>query len=181
MSPQFTARMAGLFYLIVVLTGGLSLVLRGAWGLAAGVVAGVCYVVVTLLFYVLFTPVSRNLSLMAAVVSLLGCAVGPLRQFDLLPVRISPLVFFGIYCLLISYLIFRSWFVPRFLGVLMMIAGLGWLTFLSPVLAKSLSPYNLFPGIVGESALTLWLLIRGVDEQRWKEQASRALRAQETP
>src|SRR6266436_4128408 len=40
-------------------------------------------------------------------------------------------VFFGVYCLLIGYLIFRSPFLPRILGVLMAIAGFGWLTFLS--------------------------------------------------
>jgi len=50
--------------------------------------------------------------------------------------------------------------------------GLGWLTFLSPTLAKSLSPYVLVPGIVGEGLLTVWLLAAGVNEERWKEQAS---------
>jgi len=50
-------------------------------------------------------------------------------------------VFFGFYCLLIGYLIFRSAFLPRILGVLMAFAGLGWLTFLSPPLANYLSPY----------------------------------------
>jgi len=53
------------------------------------------------------------------------------------------LVFFGFYDLLIGYLIFRSAFLPRILGVLMAFAGLGWLTFLSPPLASHLSPYNL--------------------------------------
>ncbi len=63
-------------------------------------------------------------------------------------------------------------FLPRTLGVLMAFGGLGWLTFLSPALAKSLSPYNLFPGILGEGALTPWLLIFGLNVQRWNEQAS---------
>lgn len=74
------------------------------------------------------------------------------------------LVFFGFYCLLIGYLIYKSTFLPRILGVLMMIAGLGWLTFLWPPLANSLSPYILLPGILGEGSLTLWLLIAGVKE-----------------
>ncbi|HMG72660.1 MAG TPA: DUF4386 domain-containing protein [Pyrinomonadaceae bacterium] len=87
---------------------------------------------------------------------------------------INPLVFFGFYCLLIGYLIFRSTFLPRILGVLMVFAGLGWLTFLSPPLADSLSPYIFIPGLLGEGALTLWLLIMGVNVQRWKEQASAA-------
>ena len=83
-------------------------------------------------------------------------------------------VFFGVYCLLIGYLIFRSTFLPRLLGVLMALAGLGWLTFLSPPLANRLSPYNLVLGFLAELALMLWLLARGVNVQRWKEQASAA-------
>jgi hypothetical protein len=129
---------------------------------------------VTLLFYGLFKPVSWRLSLLAAVVSLLGCVLGALNSFQLAPFRINPLVFFGIYCLLIGYLIFRSTFLPRALGALMAFGGLGWLTFASPSLAKALSPYNLAPGIIGEGALTLWLLVKGVDVPRWKEQAAAA-------
>jgi len=112
--------------------------------------------------------------LLAAFFSLVGCAIGPLSLIHLAPSHINPLVFFGFYRLLIGYLIFRSTFLPRILGVLMAIAGLGWLTFLSPPLANHLSPYNLAPGILGEGLLTLWLLAIGVNEQRWKEQASAA-------
>ena len=83
-------------------------------------------------------------------------------------------VFFGVYCLLIGYLIFRSTFLPRLLGVLMALAGLGWLTFLSPPLANHLSPYNLVLGFLAELSLMLWLLVMGVNVQRWKEQASAA-------
>jgi len=84
------------------------------------------------------------------------------------------LVFFGFYCLLIGYLIVRSTFLPRVLGVLMAFAGLGWLTFLWPPLANHLSPYNLAAGILGEGSLTLWLLVRGVNVPRWNEQSSAA-------
>ena len=84
------------------------------------------------------------------------------------------LVFFGFYCILIGYLIFRSLFLPRILGALMVFAGLGWLTFLSPPLANHLSPYILAPGLLGEGSLTLWLLVIGVNAQRWKEQAGAA-------
>ena len=41
---------------------------------------------------------------------------------------ILSLVFFGCYCLLIGYLVFRSNFLPRVLGVLMALGGVGWLT-----------------------------------------------------
>jgi hypothetical protein len=80
----------------------------------------------------------------------------------------------GFYCLLIGYLIFRSTFLPRALGALMVFASLGWLTFLSPPLARSVYPYNMVPGIFGEGSLTLWLLMVGVNDERWKEQASAA-------
>lgn len=84
------------------------------------------------------------------------------------------LVFFGLHCLLVGYLILRSTFMPRIVGALMAFGGLGWLTFLWPPLANYLSPYNLAPGILGEGSLTLWLLVIGVNVQRWKEQASAA-------
>ena len=85
--------------------------------------------------------------------------------------------FFGLHCFLIGYLILRSTFLPRLVGVLMAFAGLGWLTFsfanlLSPPLGRSLSYYIALPGALGELSLTLWLLVIGVNVQRWKEQAS---------
>ena len=173
-SPRRKARIAGVFYLLNIVTGAIALFVSGRLGLAANLIAAACYVVVTLLFYYIFKPVNRSLSLLAAFFSLVGCTIGALSSFHLDPVHINNLVFFGFYCLLISYLILRSTFLPRILGVLMAIGGLGWLTFLSPPLANYLSPYNLAPGILGEGALTLWLLVIGVNAQRWKEQASTA-------
>jgi hypothetical protein len=84
------------------------------------------------------------------------------------------LVIFGFYDLLIGYLIFRSTFLPRILGALMMVAGLGWLTFLSPPLANHLSPPILVLGFLAELLLMLWLLVKGVNVQRWQDQASAA-------
>lgn len=170
-SPRFKARIAGVFYLLVFLTGGLALFVRGRLGSAAGLIAGACYIAVTLLFYYIFKPVNSKLSLLAAFISLVGIIIGPLSLLHLAPSNLNPLVFFGFYCLLIGYLIFRSTFLPGILGVLMVFAGLGWLTFLSPPLANYLSPYIFLPGLLGEGALTLWLLVMGVNVQRWKEQA----------
>ncbi len=173
-SPQCTARIAGVFYALTVVTSLYSYYSHGHSRLAfvSGLAATACYIAVTLLFYFLFKPVSRNLSLLAALFSLAGSAVGVLHSFHLRLLNINSLVFFGFYCLLIGYLILKSTFLPKILGVLMGFAGVGWLTFLSPSFAKSLNPYNLIPGGVGEILLTLWLLVKGVDEQRWKEQAS---------
>jgi hypothetical protein len=84
------------------------------------------------------------------------------------------LVFAGPFQLLIGYLIFRSTFLPRILGALVALAGLGWLTFLWPPLANALlTPLEVL-GVLGEVPLMLWLLVMGVNAERWKEQESRA-------
>jgi len=84
------------------------------------------------------------------------------------------MVLHGFYWLLIGYLIFRSTFLPRILGALMAFAGFGWLTYLSPPLVNYLSPYNLTSALLAEGLVMLWLLVFGVNEQRWKEQAGAA-------
>lgn len=84
------------------------------------------------------------------------------------------LVFFGLFQLLIGGLIVRSTFLPRILGALMSFAGLGWLIFLAPPLANALLSYLEILGILAEASLMLWLLVMGVNAERWKEQASRA-------
>jgi Domain of unknown function (DUF4386) len=72
-------------------------------------------------------------------------------------------------CLLIGYLIFRSTFLPRILGAMMVFAGLGWLTYMSTLIANNLSPYNLAAGLLGEGLVMLWFLVMGVNAQKWKD------------
>jgi hypothetical protein len=84
------------------------------------------------------------------------------------------LVFFGFFDLLIGCLILRSTFLPRILGALMALAGLGWMIFLFPPLANSLSHYILPVGFLAELLLLLWLLVKGVNLPRWQEQARAA-------
>ena len=226
-SPRFKARIAGVFYLLMALPGGLGvfarrgLVVNGdasatatnilaheplfRLGFAADILVVACYIVVTVLFYELFKPVNRSISLLAAVFSLVGCTIqGFALLFQLAPLVVLggaqylrvfkmeqlqalaymflklysqaygiALVFFGFFCLLIGYLIFKSAFLPRILGVLMAFAGLGWLTFLSPPFGAKYLPY-IVAAAIGEGVLTLWLIVFGVNVQRWKEQASAA-------
>jgi len=84
------------------------------------------------------------------------------------------LAFFGFYALLTGYLIFRSTFLPRILGAWSVIAGLGWLSFLYPPLGYRVFAYIAAFGFLGAAALILWLLVKGVNQQRWMEQASTA-------
>ena len=176
-SPRSRARITGVVYLLYFLTAVSAEVFVGRGRLVAydavNLIAYAFYMSVTLLFYYMFKPVNRSLSLLAAFLSLVGCANDVLGLFNLAPYKISALVFFGPYCLLLGYLIFRSTFLPRILGVLMALAGLGWLIFLSP-LAHHLSTYLKALGILAEGSLMLWLLVMGVNVQRWKEQAGAA-------
>jgi hypothetical protein len=171
-SPRFKARMAAAFFLLTMLTAAftelfvrISGKLNFVADIAAGAVEIAGMVAVTLLFYAIFKPVNRRLSFLAAAVNLVALTF---EAFQI--VNIGP-VFGGSYCLLIGYLIFKSTFLPRILGVPMAFAGLGWLTFFSTPLANRLSPYNLAAGILGEGLVILWLLVMGVNAQRWQEQA----------
>lgn len=174
-SPRTKARIAGIFYLLTILISVIALLAPEPLRSAMLLCSTGCYVAVTLLFYRLFRPVDRNISTLAAAFSLVGCTLSILDVFHLGSPRVSPLVFFGCYCVVIGYLILRSTFLPRFLGALMAFGGLGWLTFISPALSSDLSPYNMAPGVLGESALTLWLLTMGVNAQRWNERAGAAV------
>jgi hypothetical protein len=84
------------------------------------------------------------------------------------------LIFFGFESLLHGWLVFRSGFLPRFLGVLSMIAGLGWLTFLSPPLGYQAFMFVALFALIGSVATIGWLLIRGVDDVKWRARAALA-------
>lgn len=233
-SPRFKARIAGVLYLIAIMAASFAeffvrgrLIVGGdaaatatnilahealyRLGAAAVLIYLACDTAVALIFYELFKPVSRSLSLLAAFFRLMEVAIlganlmnqlAPLvllkgapfltvfksEQLQALTlaslnlyaqVFFLAMVFFGFHCFLIGYLTCRSAFLPRLLGVLMAITGFGYLThsfalFLSPALAAHLFPYLMALGLPGELSLTLWLLLRGVNLQRWKEQARAA-------
>ncbi len=229
MSPRFTARITGAFYLLTMLTGLFAqlfvsdrLVIQGdaaataanilarknlfQLGFAVYLVEMACQVTITALFYELLKPAGRSLSLLAAFFGLTGCIIKTLsRLFYIAPLFVLggshyltafstdqlqalallflkvndrgagiALVFFGFYALLTGYLTVRSTFLPRALGVLGMLGGLGWLSFLYPPLGYRLFPFIAVLALLGALLLILWLLVFGVDEQRWKEQSNAA-------
>jgi hypothetical protein len=84
------------------------------------------------------------------------------------------LIFFGAECIVVGYLIVRSGYFPRWIGVLMQLAGVCYLTnsfalILSPPLASRLFPFILLPPFVAELSLALWLLLKGVDLTKWPQ------------
>jgi len=88
------------------------------------------------------------------------------------------LVFFGGTCIVNGWLIFRSGYLPRFVGVLMQLAGLAYLiacfaALFAPALANLIIPAILVLPLIGESSMSLWLLIKGVNVTKWREQVGK--------
>jgi hypothetical protein len=173
-------------------------------GFASSLIGVACHIAWALLMYELLKVVNRSLSLLAAFVILVGCAIqaltsllylaplivltggssasafttAQLQALALVFLRLNTsafnidLVFFGLWCILTGYLIFRSTFLPRILGVLLAISGLGWVTYLYPPLANYLWPYIAAASALGEIPLELWLIVMGLNAQKWFEQAN---------
>ena len=105
-----------------------------------------------------------------------------LDTLALLSVRVSGFgqkvfsMFYGVGSVFLGYLIFRSTFLPRVLGVLLAISGLGFVAraFASVLAPAYASPFLLMPAAVAWMFLTLWLLVRGVDDPKWQESAALA-------
>jgi Domain of unknown function (DUF4386) len=233
-SPQLYARTGGLLYLIIIVVGLFDeafvrdrIIVSGnatataanirsfeslwRFGIAGEYVLLICAVALTLIFYLLLRPISRELALLAVFFNLVSLAVEaavqlylvgalfplgkteylkafqPEQLYALATLTVKShgygfgvaLIFFGCVCLIDGYLIFKSGFLPRAIGVLMQIAGLSYLTnsfalILAPTFANQIFPAVLVPAFIGEASLCLWLLVKGVNVQRWKEQASAA-------
>jgi hypothetical protein len=168
------------------------------------------YLVLTAILYRLLAPVSRTVSLIAALFSVAGCTIGmfgivfdaaPLTFFtgsSATPASAEPMqslafgllrleaealrvgmLCFGVQCLLAGYLIVRSTFLPRLLGLLLAIGGAGYLAsglahILSPPLAVLLGKYAYLPGEAGEALMGLWLTVLGVNAARWTTEREQA-------
>ncbi len=228
-SPQTWARFAGLLYMVNIAASVFALVvMKGIvvandaaktaanilanetmfrMASAAIIFAGVVYVAVVAILYVLMKPASAILSTIAAFLGLAGCAIGAstglhqigallylsdaaylnafsaeqLQTMARLGMRAAghgntiALGFFGSYCLTLALLVFRARFMPRWLGLLLLLAGAGWIVgVLTSLLKPSLGfAATLLPvSGLGEALFTLWLLFMGVNEKKWCEQAT---------
>ncbi len=88
-------------------------------------------------------------------------------------------VFFGIHIAVLGYLVLKSDYLPRVLGVLLMVASVGYFidsfaSILSPAYASNETMFIIFiavPAVISELSLTLWLLFKGVNVERWRERA----------
>lgn len=230
LSPRLTARMAGLFYLLMSVFGeAANLARRGLivsgdatatavniqahqslylLGYAGDILMVASYVVVTALLYRVFKPVNKTVALIAAAAGLMGCAILAIAySYELAPLILLgdvrflgaftmgqrqalsylflqfysqsygvSLVFFAFYLLLTGWLIVRSTFLPRTLGVLLML-GVWGLAFLWPPFALKYLVW-LRLGSIGEALLLIWLLVKGVDSAKWHRQAAAARAAE---
>lgn len=232
-SPRLQASIAGVLYLIVIVTGVFAIIyVRGAvfvpgdaaataanilahelrfrLGFVAELFACCCNIPMAVIFYNLFQVVNKSLTLVVVFFMLVGSAIESvvlLNHFTplillgdahylsaLKPEQLQvqaymslalqdiglaiALVFFGFYCLVLGYLIFRSTFLPRIIGVLLAIEGCGYLftdiaSFLAPASSSKILPYFL-PTAIAEISHSLWLIVVGINVPRWEERASAA-------
>jgi hypothetical protein len=103
-----------------------------------------------------------------------GLDTGQLQSISLVLLKVNDygaataLAFFGFSSLLDGYLIFRSGFLPRWLGLIGMIAGLGWLTFIYPPLGYRVFIFAALVGLFGAAAKIFWLIVFGVNEEKFR-------------
>jgi hypothetical protein len=231
-SPQVLSRIGGVLYLIIIIIGLFDeafvrskIIVSGdatataanvrsfeslwRFGIAAEFVLLICGITLTLIFFILLRPVSKDLALLAIFFNLVSLAIEASVQLYLLgalfplgkaeylkaftPEQLYAmaslsvrshgygfgvaLIFFGCACLILGYLIFRSGYLPKTVGVLMQIAGLSYLTdsfalILAPGFANRIFPAILVPAFIGEASLCLWLLVKGVNVEKWRARAA---------
>jgi hypothetical protein len=165
MTPNALARTAGLFYALNFVLGMLALnwMQTGRAGAdTMQIIAAADYVIVALLLGRLFEPAGRELSWGVAAVGLIGCLLSAAGPLGLFVSPVNALAVFGLYCLGLGLLVVRSALMPRWIGALLMLGGVSWLTFASPDLSRQLAPWNMAPGGIAELIFTLWLLVFGV-------------------
>ncbi len=196
---QTYARIAGLLALVSVFAGGFgeayvptlvvvpndaaatagnlvqnSLLVR--LGFASYLVEALCDVGLAAILYALLRPVQRDLALLATFFRLIG--TGQLDSLALQSINLGQygaiifMMFYGTGFLLTGWVMLRASYLPKFLGVLMLITGAGFMsrTFLWVLAPAYASPFLLLPAVFAGLGLGLWLSLKGVDAGKWREQ-----------
>lgn len=147
-------------------------------------------ITMTVLFYQLLKPVHQGAALLSTVFGLVGCTIKTMaRLFYIVPVALLQghvlsgetavvlltindrgaalaLPFFGLSTVIQGWLIVRSTYLPRWLGVLTIVGGAGWLAFLWPPLGYAAFPFIALLALVGSVAMIYWLLLRWAADPR---------------
>lgn len=229
------AKAAGFLYLIMIIAGGFAeAFVRGAltvhgdaattaqnilaseqmyrFGFVADLVCLICGTFLSFIFYILFKPVNKQLSLIALIFSITAGAVmavnllnqqapllllhssSYLKAFTIEQLQTQSLFYlnlqsqgynislflFAFYFPIIGYLVYKSNFLPRILGVIYTLAGVGYLInslawFLLPHLAAYLFPWVLIPAFIGEVSMSVWLIAKGVNPQKSENSMSKQI------
>ena len=160
-------------------------------------------VFVAVLLYKLLEPVSKSIASLMVILIMVGLAIGMLNEVNqfaaLLALGADNLtatqsqalaslfldiyehgfniahIFWGLWLFPMGYLIFRSGFLPQVIGILLIVAGMGYLIdftlfFLVPDVTLNVSNFT----FIGEVALIFWLLIRGVNVARWEKRTRKS-------
>ena len=239
-SPQMLARLGGVLYLAIIAIGLFAVVfVRGRilvagdavataanlrmhealwrWGIAAELLGMICVGVLLLVWLVLLSPVSRQLTLLALFFDIVAHSVQVIAVMALVealfplagaaylqaftPEQLAALarmsarghshgfgfslLFTGCFFLVAGYLIRKSGYLPRLIGWLYQVAGLGYIanTFgmiVAPAwsgrILMAVAPFVL----VGEVSLAIWLLVKGIDPERWNRRQLAAAPAWES-
>jgi uncharacterized protein DUF4386 len=164
-------------------------------GIAVDVVMQLCDVPVMLVLFLLLSPVNKNVALLALLFNIVQTATLVANQLTLVAAQLLStnqpvltgvaiqaysygealgLVFFGFTLLAEGYLIRHSGYLPRILGLLVQIGGVGYIvsSFLLLVAPDLSNIAFLIPSFVAELSLALWLLIKGVDVSMWEQRVS---------
>ncbi|MFC2045910.1 DUF4386 domain-containing protein [Chloroflexota bacterium] len=232
-SPNKTARIAGLLYLIMVpfaVFGSFyvnSLIVPGEAAITANnfmaseslirlsivsaLFVQIGHILLVLVLYKLLKPVNKNIAALMVIFLLVGVPIAMLNQLnqiaalilvsgaDYLPVFEAgqlhaqvmlfldlydygaqiAVIFWGLWLFPFGYLVFKSGYIPRILGVLLIIGGFGYLIdFFTSFLLPNYANYEAILLVViplltipGELLLPLWLLIKGVNVEQWEKRA----------
>lgn len=233
-SPNLNARIAGALYLFIIIGGMFAeigvrdrLIVTGdaaataanilahqalfRWGFAAELMIIAANIPLGVIYWRLFRPVSRSLTMIAVAFLVVASAIqgvfeiahyapvllltgspslsalttGQIQALAYQWLRIQSagyniaLIFYGFSDLALGAVIFRSGFFPRIFGALMALAGACYMANAFTIFLNApldLFPWIMAPCLIGEGGFTLWLLLAGVNDAKWRAASDEPLK-----